>query len=160
LGLLIAVPVTLVLGVREWRKSSAFWFMPFLACLAFGTSPMIIGPLRGELAERQFKQDLDSYNRFIESVNSGAIPTAPGWSNIDRKYFERQLPSGVMRVMAARNSEKIIVVEFYSVSSSLAHSGFLYKNYDDNDNAVPSKLKPEDGLRLQHISGKWYSFSD
>jgi len=158
-GLVIALPITLAMGIGKWRHTSRLWMMPFLLTLMFLLAPEVNFSMKAQIADWTFKNDLSTYAQFVEDINDGIIPTKLGWNNLAPHLIQQRLPLGIMRVTASRNKKGVVVVEIYRVSSALAHSGYLYKNYDDKDISVPQDMRPEEGLQLRHIVGKWYSFS-
>src|ERR1700743_2443205 len=66
--LVVLLFVALTVGWSKWRKSSKFWPMPALVCLAFLLGSFYAAsPVARYLSDGMFKRHLGDYTRVVEN---------------------------------------------------------------------------------------------
>ncbi len=151
-SLILAVPITLVLGFFVWRKSSPLWILPSVICVVFAFSPWIARSLGASFSDSQFNSHLADFERAVEDIKSQDIPRSTEFVEIDLSKIK--CPRNVLAVEATRCTDGAVVVEFLVSAGGRIHKGYLFKGCDDASN------RPERHYQLKHIVGRWYHFSD
>ncbi len=148
-SLVIAVPITLIVGLLVWRKSSPLWMLPSIVCMVFGLSPWIARSVGASFSDSQFNSHLSDYEKAVEDIKSQDIPTSTKFVEIDLNKIK--CPRNVIAVEAARCADGAVVVEFLVSAGGRIHKGYLFKGCDNAS---------ERRYQLKHMVGRWYHFSD
>jgi hypothetical protein len=155
IGLLIAIPTTLVVGAVEWRKTSHWWMMPSLVCFAFLWTPRIAPYIREPIEDWELKSHLSEYDKVVDDVRKGTIVTATSLTWIDLKQIE-SLPPGVIAIWAARDS-RAVTAKFLISHGGRIGNGYIYA--EDNKTAEAGMVGASH-YYLRHIVGNWFHFTD
>jgi hypothetical protein len=173
--LILAIPVTLLLGVFSWRKLSHWWMGPaaltIVICLAI--------PICGRLGAWSFldnwrlQHHMAAYARIVDSIRDGTIPCRPiesdsrerdGQRDVSRPFIDRDvanLPPHTRSIRAECCSDGSVRVLFLDEGSSFAgHAGCLYKDYPATSSCAADFAKREKTWQLRQITGNWYRFAD
>lgn len=155
-GLVGGLVVTLIFGVRTWRKSSSYWMMPSFICLVGLSAPFITLPLGEALNDWDFKRHLGDYERIINEIKVREIPENGVFATIDLNSVKA--PRNVVEVWATRCSDGAVVL-YFLVGGARYQKGYLFKGCD-NAPLLDSAQPKERRYTLTPLVGRWYHFSD
>ena len=164
--LVVLLTVSLVAGLLKWRKSSKFWPMPALVCLAFiFCSFYVASPIGRYISDRMFERHLGDYARAVDNFRDGSVLCASS-CNGDVKAIEgTSLPAHVRDIWGAHcDGNGVIVLFRLDTDVPLLHEGYMFKDYEES-----SDCSKRFGSRefvwshlpyVRQIEGHWYRFSD
>jgi|ERR1700733_13668981 hypothetical protein len=164
--LVVLLTVALVAGLLKWRKSSNFWPMPALVCLAFILcSFYVASPIGRYISDGMFEKHLGDYARVVDNFRNGNVLCASS-CNGDVKVIEAtSLPAHVRDIWGTHCDDSGLIVLFrLDTDVPLLHEGYMFKDYKES-----SDCSKRFGSRefvwshlpyVRHIAGHWYRFSD
>jgi hypothetical protein len=173
LVLIFAIPVTLLLGIVCWRKSSRWWMGPAALAIAICLAFPICGRLGvWSLLDRwRLQHHMAAYARIVDSIRDGSIPCQPiesdsrqrngpvDVSRLSKDLDVANLPPHTRGVRAECCSDGSVRVAFLDDGSSFAgHVGYLYKDYATTSSCAADFAKRERTWGLRQITGNWYRF--
>jgi hypothetical protein len=156
LGLAVQLIATFVIGLMRWRKSSRWWMVPSVVCLAFISTAPLDTRVGIIFADWEFETHLREYVKIVDDVKSGAIPCDTTLGII----ILNPLPSNVKRITAARCPDGAVIVVFtVGTGFPLIHTGYLFNGCGENNNCITQYKSLESKWSLRHVVGDWYRFS-
>lgn len=173
--LILAIPVTLLLGAVYWRKLSRWWVGPAALSIAICLAIPISGRLGvwSSLDNWRLQHHMAAYARIVESIRDGTIPCQPiasdsrerdGQRDVSRLFIDRDvanLPPYTRSIRAECCSDGSVRVVFLDEGSSFAgHAGYLYKDYSEKSKCAADFARRKQTWRLRQITGNWYRFTD
>lgn|GEM_PF-2168238 len=173
--LILAIPVTLLLGAVFWRKVSRWWMGPAALTIAICFAIPICGRLGvwSFLDNWRLQHHMVAYARIVDSIHAGTIPCQPipsdsrerdGQRDVSRPFIDRDvanLPPHTRSIRAECCSDGSVRVLFLDEGSSFAgHAGYLYKDYSEKSQCAVDFARQEQTWRLRQITGNWYRFSN
>ena len=158
-ALLIFLVLSAVLGLGWWRRSSAYWPLPTIVCLAFLTIDSFMPAAGRHLADYQFKKHLSEYNEVVMEVKKTKIVQTAALVEVIRAKRLEYLLHNLRIISATRCEEDSIVVTFtQNTQVMLLHTGYLYR---DGDSSRCKQGAPESKWPyLRPVIDNWYRFSD
>lgn len=158
IALLCLLILSIVLGLTRWRKSSRFWAIPGLVCLAF----ILIGrftPTVGRyLADRQFKKHLPEYELVVSEIRN-----SKQFHSTDLEMIKTsQRAYNVRAIKAARCEDgQVIVALLLDTQVPLLHEGYVYVDLKNGDACIKNSARPENNWAyIRPLTPGWYHFSD
>ncbi len=154
-GLVVELVICLGKGLARWRKSTRWWMMPALACLALLLTAPLDFRLGMIIADLEFRSHIPDYTKIVDDIKSGAIPSTQQYGVIQAK----PMPSNVKIIMGASCPDhQAVVVFLVGTGFPLIHTGYLYKGYSDTNSCFKTDMTQKWNLR--HVQGDWYRFND
>jgi hypothetical protein len=158
-GLVLALIITVAIGLVRWRKSSRRWIGPPLLCLAFILSFRVSQRVGVLVDDWRFKRNLAKYTRIVNSLRDGTVACSPTLSPVEIKDGSTH----VSDIWAACCPDGSAIVELPGASGgALFHVSYLFKN-DPGSNACLNQavqMEQQRNPHQRHIVGNWYHVTD
>ena len=166
LSLIALLPVALIDGISKWRKSSKFWPMPALVCVAFIVCTFYgVSPIASRISDKLFAWHRGDYVRIVNDFRDGRVLCASSCNEALKVIEVTNLPAHVRDIFGAHCDGGSVVVLFrHDTNVPLLHEGYMFKDYGEA--SVCSKRfgsREHDWSDLPYvrqIEGHWYRFSD
>jgi|SRR5581483_6664297 len=158
-GLLVILPVTIVVGWKQWRLSSRYTMLSPLVCLFFLTSVFFVGRVEEGINTWRFTRNIYQYMRVVNNLKKGNPRTTTMLRNIETNRVP-DLPNHIMQLEAAHCDNRTIVVKFLVASQGRIHSGYLFDDCDDPNISLVRNIKHEPNVHLAPLAENWYEYVD
>jgi hypothetical protein len=158
-ALVVLLARALVEGLLKWRKSSNFWPMPALVCLAFILCAYYFAsPVGRYISDRMFERHRGDYARVVDNFRDGSLLCASSCNGDVKAIEATSLPAHVRDIWAAHcDGSGVIVLFLLDTDVPLLHHGYVFRDYEEGSDCSKRFGSHE---YVRQIEGHWYRFSD
>jgi len=167
LALVILLARAFLAGLLKWRKSTNFWPIPALVCLAFILGSLYLpSPIGRRISDRMFERHLGDYARVVDNFRNGSVRCANSCNGNVQKLEGTILPAHVLDIWGAHCDESggVILLFLQDTDVPLLHRGYMFRDYEEGSDCSKQYGSRElAGSRfpyVRQIEGHWYRFSD
>ncbi len=159
LGFLISI----VLGLKTWRRRSRLWRIPALTCIvAFLAGTCLTAPIGRFIADRHFLGHASEYMKVVDDVTNGMISCEIRCAGKFGSLALANRPTHVKALSAAICEDgKVAVAFLLDTNIPRLHHGYVYSGYKESDGCAADAMKLSNNWpHIRHVAGSWYHFSD